>query len=115
MFVRWPVWSEGRVTDLSLVVLQGTISQYFVTSDCLVCERQTKQPVCSVCQLDPQLVAVTLASRSAAWEAVHDHLAQVGCSEAFTCQCCVVKCCSVCPHLSSASFMNDVDVSALSP
>ncbi|KAK7493090.1 hypothetical protein BaRGS_00015611 [Batillaria attramentaria] len=60
---------------------QGTISQYFVTSDCLVCERQTKQPVCSVCLQDPQLVAVTLASRSATWEAVHDHLSQV----CFTC------------------------------
>lgn len=60
---------------------QGTISQYFVTSDCLVCERQTKQPVCTVCVKDPQLVAVTLASRSSFWESVHDHLSQV----CFTC------------------------------
>ncbi|KAL8581748.1 hypothetical protein ACOMHN_043166 [Nucella lapillus] len=56
---------------------QGTISQYFVTSDCLVCERQTKEAVCASCRQDPQLVTLTLASRSASYEALQHRLAQV--------------------------------------
>ena len=67
----------NNVLTVSVCVRQGTISQYFVTSDCLVCEQQTKQAVCASCLRDPQLVAVTLASRSAAWESVQDKLAQV--------------------------------------
>ncbi|XP_076439367.1 DNA polymerase zeta catalytic subunit-like, partial [Babylonia areolata] len=56
---------------------QGTISQYFVTSDCLVCERQTKEAVCPSCRQDPQMVALTLATRCANFETVQHRLAQV--------------------------------------
>lgn len=58
-------------------VFQGTISQYFATSNCPICDSQTKQPVCHNCMNNPQLVCVTLNERISHWERAHKHLQQV--------------------------------------
>jgi len=58
-------------------MFQGTISQYFATSSCPVCEAQTKSPVCRECMSDPQLVCASLTDRIATWERVYNHVLQV--------------------------------------
>ncbi|KAG7257685.1 hypothetical protein CRUP_038023 [Coryphaenoides rupestris] len=62
--------SEGR--------RKGTISQYFTTLHCPVCDHLTQLGVCARCREDPQLVAVTLNQDIRRWEAQQDQLLQMG-------------------------------------
>ncbi|RUS90759.1 hypothetical protein EGW08_001470, partial [Elysia chlorotica] len=58
-------------------VKQGTISQFFATTDCPVCEVQTKKPVCEKCTDNPQVVSWTILSRTRAWERTYSRLMEV--------------------------------------
>lgn len=56
---------------------KGTISQYFTTLHCPVCDELTQLGVCSRCRADPQLVAVTLYRDMRQWESQQDQLLKV--------------------------------------
>ncbi|XP_078617508.1 DNA polymerase zeta catalytic subunit-like [Branchiostoma floridae x Branchiostoma japonicum] len=56
---------------------KGTISQFFQTVNCPVCNGPAQQGVCTQCQGDPQLVAITLNKQIRAWERTYQHLQQV--------------------------------------
>ncbi|KAK3773327.1 hypothetical protein RRG08_023212 [Elysia crispata] len=57
--------------------MQGTISQFFATTDCPVCEVQTKRSVCEKCAGNPQIVTWTIISRTRAWERTYSRLMEV--------------------------------------
>ncbi len=59
------------------VSFQGTISQYFSSLNCPICDELTQQSICPGCMKDPQKVAVVLASKIQKAERVHSQLAQV--------------------------------------
>lgn len=85
---------------------KGTISQYFTTLHCPVCEQLTQLGVCSSCRSQPQLVAVTLSSDLRDNESQQDGLLQMcrncsGCPERH------VPCISLdCPVLYKLSRVN---------
>lgn len=85
---------------------KGTISQYFTTLHCPVCEQLTQLGVCSSCRSQPQRVAVTLCSDLRDSESQHDGLLQMcrncsGCPERH------VPCISLdCPVLYKLSQVN---------
>lgn len=56
---------------------KGTISQYFTTLHCPVCDELTQLGVCSGCRADPQRVAVTLYQDMRQWESQQDQMLQV--------------------------------------
>ncbi|XP_072300034.1 DNA polymerase zeta catalytic subunit isoform X2 [Eucyclogobius newberryi] len=65
---------------------KGTISQYFTTLHCPVCDQLTQLGVCSSCRSQPQRVAVTLCSDLRDSESKQDGLLQMcrncsGCAE----------------------------------
>ncbi|XP_055088091.1 DNA polymerase zeta catalytic subunit isoform X2 [Periophthalmus magnuspinnatus] len=65
---------------------KGTISQYFTTLHCPVCDQLTQLGVCSSCRSQPQRVAVTLWSDVRDCESRQDGLLQIcrncsGCAE----------------------------------
>ncbi|XP_069370752.1 DNA polymerase zeta catalytic subunit isoform X2 [Paralichthys olivaceus] len=65
---------------------KGTISQYFTTLHCPVCDELTQLGVCSRCRAEPQRVAVTLYQDIRQWESQQDQLLKVcrncnGCAE----------------------------------
>uniref|UniRef100_A0A8D3CLW0 DNA polymerase zeta catalytic subunit n=1 Tax=Scophthalmus maximus TaxID=52904 RepID=A0A8D3CLW0_SCOMX len=67
-------------------VRKGTISQYFTTLHCPVCDELTQLGVCSRCRAEPQRVAVTLYQDIRQWESQQDQLLKVcrncsGCAE----------------------------------
>lgn len=62
----------------TLSSFQGTISQYFSTMTCPVCQELTPTDLCINCRARPQLSAVTLASRVRKWERTHQLLVEVG-------------------------------------
>ena len=66
------------IFSLTLLSFQGTISQYFSTMTCPVCQELTPTDLCTKCRARPQLSAVSLASRMRKWERTHQHLAEVG-------------------------------------
>lgn len=72
-------WSScpggGAVGDESL--RKGTISQYFTTLHCPVCDELTQLGVCERCRAEPQRVAVTLQHNLRGWEQQHDQLLKV--------------------------------------
>lgn len=47
---------------------KGTISQYFTTLHCPVCDQLTQLGVCAKCRSDPQQVTVTLHHQLCRWE-----------------------------------------------
>lgn len=47
---------------------KATISQYFVTTSCVSCQRVTNRGVCVECETEPQQLAVSLATRLRSWE-----------------------------------------------
>ncbi|XP_078256037.1 DNA polymerase zeta catalytic subunit [Rhinoraja longicauda] len=47
---------------------KGTISQYFTTLHCPVCDQLTQLGVCAKCRTDPQHVTVTLHQQLSCWE-----------------------------------------------
>lgn len=56
---------------------KGTISQYFTTLHCPVCDELTQLGVCSRCRAEPQRVAVTLHQHMSQWESQQDQLLKV--------------------------------------
>uniref|UniRef100_A0A4W6C027 DNA polymerase zeta catalytic subunit n=1 Tax=Lates calcarifer TaxID=8187 RepID=A0A4W6C027_LATCA len=65
---------------------KGTISQYFTTLHCPVCDELTQLGVCSQCRTEPQRVAVTLYQDMRQWESRQDQLLKIcrncsGCAE----------------------------------
>ncbi|XP_019624970.1 PREDICTED: DNA polymerase zeta catalytic subunit-like [Branchiostoma belcheri] len=56
---------------------KGTISQFFQTVNCPVCNGPAQQGICTQCQGDPQQVAITLNCQIRAWERAYQHLLQV--------------------------------------
>lgn len=56
---------------------KGTISQYFSTLTCPVCQELTHSDLCAKCRAKPQESAVTLISRMRGWERTHQHLAEI--------------------------------------
>ncbi|XP_041831754.1 DNA polymerase zeta catalytic subunit isoform X2 [Melanotaenia boesemani] len=56
---------------------KGTISQYFTTLHCPVCDELTQLGVCSRCRTEPQRVAVTLYQEMRQWESQQDHLLKI--------------------------------------
>ncbi|XP_071136539.1 uncharacterized protein [Mytilus edulis] len=61
---------------------KGTISQYFSSSNCPVCEKATNQNICDSCMQDPQKVTTVLNSRIRKWEKVHYRMLEI-------CNCCM--------------------------
>ncbi|XP_062857832.1 DNA polymerase zeta catalytic subunit isoform X2 [Trichomycterus rosablanca] len=56
---------------------KGTISQYFTTLHCPVCDELTQLGVCARCRAEPQRVAVTLHQNLREWELQQDQLLKV--------------------------------------
>ncbi|XP_026173816.1 DNA polymerase zeta catalytic subunit isoform X2 [Mastacembelus armatus] len=85
---------------------KGTISQYFTTLHCPVCDELTQLGVCSRCRAEPQRVAVTLCQDMRQWESQQDQLLKIcrncsGCAER------QVPCVSLdCPVLYKLSRVN---------
>uniref|UniRef100_A0A3Q3F7Z7 DNA polymerase zeta catalytic subunit n=1 Tax=Labrus bergylta TaxID=56723 RepID=A0A3Q3F7Z7_9LABR len=90
-------WEAGR---------KGTISQYFTTLHCPVCDELTQLGVCSRCRAEPQRVAVTLYQDMRQWESQQEQLLKIcrncsGCAER------QVPCVSLdCPVLYKLSRVN---------
>ncbi|KAI8791780.1 DNA polymerase zeta catalytic subunit isoform X1 [Biomphalaria glabrata] len=61
---------------------QGTISQFYTTSNCPICDVPTKRPVCESCCLDSQGVVFKLTRKMYTWDRTYQWLTQI-CS---TCQ-----------------------------
>ncbi|XP_035205983.1 uncharacterized protein LOC118181018 isoform X2 [Stegodyphus dumicola] len=55
---------------------RGTISQYFATLSCPVCEKPTFSSMCDSCREDLQTTTVTLNDKIRQWERTADHLKQ---------------------------------------
>lgn len=79
----WHSSAEGGSEDAGR---KGTISQYFTTLHCPVCEQLTQLGICSSCRAQPQRAAVTLYSDLRDCESQQDGLLQMcrncsGCPE----------------------------------
>uniref|UniRef100_I3JZM4 DNA polymerase zeta catalytic subunit n=1 Tax=Oreochromis niloticus TaxID=8128 RepID=I3JZM4_ORENI len=85
---------------------KGTISQYFTTLHCPVCDELTQLGVCSRCRAEPQRVTVTLYQDMRQWESQQEQLLKIcrncsGCAER------QVPCVSLnCPVLYKLSRVN---------
>ncbi|KAH3835832.1 hypothetical protein DPMN_109198 [Dreissena polymorpha] len=107
--------SAGKVSIINTGQEQakkGTISQYFATSNCPICDGQTKQSICRNCLNDPQMVCVTLNDRINKWECVYSNVMKVcgtctGTSEPGTVNACVSLDCPILFRKSRAA----VDIS----
>uniref|UniRef100_A0A8C7UFH4 DNA polymerase zeta catalytic subunit n=1 Tax=Oncorhynchus mykiss TaxID=8022 RepID=A0A8C7UFH4_ONCMY len=85
---------------------KGTISQYFTTLHCPVCDELTQLGVCTSCRGEPQRVAITLHQDMRLWESQQDQLLQIcrNCSGSVERQ---VLCVSLdCPVLYKLSRVN---------
>uniref|UniRef100_A0A8C7PLK7 DNA polymerase zeta catalytic subunit n=1 Tax=Oncorhynchus mykiss TaxID=8022 RepID=A0A8C7PLK7_ONCMY len=85
---------------------KGTISQYFTTLHCPVCDELTQLGVCASCRAEPQRVAVTLYQDMRLWESQQDQLLKIcrNCSGSADRQ---VPCVSLdCPVLYKLSRVN---------
>ncbi|KAJ8270777.1 hypothetical protein GJAV_G00119170 [Gymnothorax javanicus] len=56
---------------------KGTISQYFTTLHCPVCDDLTQLGVCGRCRAEPQRVAVTLQQELRQWESQQEQLQRI--------------------------------------
>ncbi|XP_053237663.1 DNA polymerase zeta catalytic subunit [Podarcis raffonei] len=56
---------------------KGTISQYFTTLHCPVCDELTQHGICSKCRSQPQHVVVILNQEIRELERKHEHLAKI--------------------------------------
>ncbi|KAL0967344.1 hypothetical protein UPYG_G00251070 [Umbra pygmaea] len=85
---------------------KGTISQYFTTLHCPVCDQLTQLGVCASCRSDPQRVAVTLYQDMRLWESQQDQLLKI-CRNCSGCATRQVPCVSLdCPVLYKLSRVN---------
>ncbi|XP_056151151.1 DNA polymerase zeta catalytic subunit isoform X2 [Lampris incognitus] len=85
---------------------KGTISQYFTTLHCPVCDELTQLGVCARCRAEPQRVAVTLYQDIRQWESQQEQLLKIcrNCSGSAERQ---VPCVSLdCPVLYKLSQVN---------
>uniref|UniRef100_A0A4W5MVD9 DNA polymerase zeta catalytic subunit n=1 Tax=Hucho hucho TaxID=62062 RepID=A0A4W5MVD9_9TELE len=85
---------------------KGTISQYFTTLHCPVCDELTQLGVCNSCRGEPQRVAITLYQDMRLWESHQDQLLKIcrNCSGSAERQ---VLCVSLdCPVLYKLSRVN---------
>uniref|UniRef100_A0A8C8FQF4 DNA polymerase zeta catalytic subunit n=1 Tax=Oncorhynchus tshawytscha TaxID=74940 RepID=A0A8C8FQF4_ONCTS len=85
---------------------KGTISQYFTTLHCPVCDELTQLGVCTSCRGEPQRVAINLNQDMRLWESQQDQLLQIcrNCSGSVERQ---VLCVSLdCPVLYKLSRVN---------
>ncbi|XP_037541979.1 DNA polymerase zeta catalytic subunit [Nematolebias whitei] len=85
---------------------KGTISQYFTTLHCPVCDELTQLGVCSRCRSEPQRVAITLHQDMRQWESQQEQLLKIcrNCSSGAERQ---VPCVSLdCPVLYKLSRVN---------
>ncbi|XP_049954261.1 DNA polymerase zeta catalytic subunit [Schistocerca serialis cubense] len=55
-------------TKMSDISKKSTISQYFSTVNCAVCDEDTQTGLCSKCQKQPQTSALVLADKIRVWE-----------------------------------------------
>nr|CAH7768167.1 unnamed protein product [Callosobruchus chinensis] len=75
---------------------KSTISQYFVTSNCVSCGEQTKVGICDKCTSKPQRTVITLMEKMRHWEQCYHNIVSI-------CQTCTltqteIKCISLdCP------------------
>ena len=58
-------------------LLQGTISHYFNSSHCPICQKLTNQKICRQCKSNPQETIVNLAARIRMTERRHIQLTEV--------------------------------------
>ncbi|XP_032441986.1 DNA polymerase zeta catalytic subunit [Xiphophorus hellerii] len=85
---------------------KGTISQYFTTLHCPVCDELTQLGVCAQCRADPQRVAVTLYQDVRQWESQQEQLLKI-CRNCSSCTERHVPCVSLdCPVLYKLSRVN---------
>ncbi|XP_039981481.1 DNA polymerase zeta catalytic subunit isoform X2 [Xiphias gladius] len=85
---------------------KGTISQYFTTLHCPVCDELTQLGVCSRCRAEPQRVVVTLYQDIRRWESQQDQLLKV-CRNCSGCADRQVPCVSLdCPVLYKLARVN---------
>ncbi|XP_059212566.1 DNA polymerase zeta catalytic subunit [Centropristis striata] len=85
---------------------KGTISQFFTTLHCPVCDQLTQLGVCSGCRSEPQRVAVTLYQDMRHWESQQDQLLKI-CRNCSGCATRQVPCVSLeCPVLYKLSRVN---------
>ncbi|XP_028903006.1 DNA polymerase zeta catalytic subunit isoform X1 [Ornithorhynchus anatinus] len=82
---------------------KGTISQYFTTLHCPVCDELTQHGICSKCRSQPQHVAVVLNQEIREWERKQEQLVKIckNCTGCFDRQ---IQCVSLnCPVLFKLS------------
>lgn len=99
----WSVTGSGRGEEGTK---KGTISQYFTTLHCPVCDELTQLGVCVRCRAEPQCVAVHLNQDLRLWESQQDQLLKIcrSCSGSAERQ---VPCVSLdCPILYKLSRVN---------
>lgn len=99
----WSFTSSGRGEEGTK---KGTISQYFTTLHCPVCDELTQLGVCARCRAEPQCVAVHLHQDLRLWESQQDQLLKIcrSCSGSAERQ---VPCVSLdCPILYKLSRVN---------
>lgn len=85
---------------------KGTISQYFTTLHCPVCDELTQLGVCSRCRTEPQRVTVKLCQDMRQWERQQEQLLKV-CRNCSSCAERHVPCVSLdCPVLYKLSQVN---------
>ncbi|XP_038059014.1 DNA polymerase zeta catalytic subunit-like [Patiria miniata] len=56
---------------------KGTISQYFVSLNCVICEKVTKESLCSDCKAKGQVTATALLSRVQQWQSIQQDMAKI--------------------------------------
>ncbi|XP_022100801.1 uncharacterized protein LOC110984687 isoform X2 [Acanthaster planci] len=56
---------------------KGTISQYFASLNCVVCEKVTKETLCSDCKAKGQVTATALMSQVQQWQLVQQGMAKI--------------------------------------
>ncbi|XP_005990940.1 DNA polymerase zeta catalytic subunit isoform X2 [Latimeria chalumnae] len=82
---------------------KGTISQYFTTLHCPVCDELTQHGICSKCRSQPQQVAVILNQEIREWERKQDQLLKI-CKNCVGCIDRQIQCVSLnCPVLYKLS------------
>lgn len=73
----WGGGGFGGSSSSSAPCRKGTISQYFSTLHCPVCQQLTQLGVCGGCRGDAQRVAVTLQQDLRTWESQQEALLKV--------------------------------------
>jgi hypothetical protein len=62
---------------------KSTISQYFATMNCAMCNQLTNCGVCLSCQQKPEQVAVVLTNKIRTWERTYSNITKVCSAELY--------------------------------